>query len=37
MNEAVSKSTASFHKMLKNIKQSPDFPKPGLCHVKKFY
>ena len=25
-----------FRYMLKNIKQSLDFPKPGLCHVKKF-
>ena len=25
-----------FCNMLKNIKQSPDFHKPGLCHVIKF-
>ena len=25
-----------FCNILKNIKQSPDFHKPGLCHVKKF-
>lgn len=27
---------ASFCNLLKNIKQSPDFHKPGLCHVRKF-
>ena len=25
-----------FCNILKTIKQSPDFHKPGLCHVKKF-
>ena len=25
-----------FDNLLKNIKQSPDFHKPGLCHVRKF-
>ena len=36
-DEAVSKlAQPLFCNMLKNIKQSPDFHKPGLCHVKKF-
>jgi hypothetical protein len=36
-NEGVSKyDMPSFHNMLKNIKQSLNFLKLGLCHVKKF-